>query len=126
MHGLRFRKYLGEALEDQRKKAKLSRKAMADVLGVNETTVWRWETGDRWPQDSDLVVSIYEREGECSAIDLWNEAVRRANQANAKDELAKFLMPDLPTVADLTAADAKQAKEAVQRASDGQGSDLKP
>lgn len=123
MKALRFRTYFGEALGQVRADANLSRKALAEVLDVDPATVWRWEKGKTWPERPDEVVAIYEREGKgVSALDLWNDAINRANQANAKGKLAQFLAPNFPTVEKLGATKAGRAKKAVQKAKRSSGS----
>lgn len=41
-------------LERYRKRKKLSRGALADEIGVDRTTIWRWENGTRVPDRSQL------------------------------------------------------------------------
>jgi len=43
-------KPLGKRLEKARSKAGYSREQLAQALGVNQTTVWRWEEGLQVPR----------------------------------------------------------------------------
>jgi len=124
MKGLSFGKYFGEALDQVRREAGLSRKALADVLEVDESSVWRWENGKSWPERPDEVVAVYEREATgVSAIDLWRDAMRRANEADAKGKLARFLTSEeFPTVAELEAGQVERAKKAAREARRASGS----
>ena len=45
-----------------RKARKLSRRALGEILGVTETTVWRWEAGQRRP-DREFVPALAEMTG---------------------------------------------------------------
>jgi transcriptional regulator with XRE-family HTH domain len=121
VEAVRFMKYFGESLAERRTSAKLSRKAIADMLSVDESTVWRWETGKKWPEDPDAVVALYEREGKegASALDLWDDAIRRAREADAGGQLERFFTPDLPTLDDLERADAERASKSARRADSG-------
>ncbi|HEX5591998.1 MAG TPA: helix-turn-helix transcriptional regulator [Solirubrobacterales bacterium] len=113
MEPVSFRKYFGEALEEARSHADLSRLAIAEVLGVDEATVWRWENGKNWPEDPDVVAAIYSREGQPSVLDLWTKALDDAREADAKGQLASFLSRDFPTVAELHERRVAKAVEAL-------------
>jgi DNA-binding XRE family transcriptional regulator len=43
---------------DARRTARLSQQALADALGVNKTTVWRWENEDRRPESLELAIKV--------------------------------------------------------------------
>jgi transcriptional regulator with XRE-family HTH domain len=46
--------YTDHALARYRRKHRLSRHALADKLGVDKATVYRWEKGDRDPDRTNL------------------------------------------------------------------------
>jgi transcriptional regulator with XRE-family HTH domain len=113
MEAVSLRKYFGAALERTREDAELSRAEIAAVLDVDPATVWRWETGDRWPRDPDVVAAVYGREGTPSALDLWDQAMRDARSAEARGDLERFLTEDFPTAAELHQQKAAIAEKAL-------------
>lgn len=116
MEAVKFRKYYGEALERRRDKARLSRRAVAEIFGVKESTVYRWEKGSNWPRDADAVSAVYVREAnETSVLDLWDEALAGAREADARGELERFLTADRPSAEDLDAAEAQEIDEDLSR-----------
>ena len=126
MQAVLFRRYLGQSLEAQRKRAKLSRKAVADVLAVDESTVWRWEMGKVWPEDSDVVAAVYAREADVSPLALWTAATELASAARAEGDLASFPTRDFPRVEWLDRSDAEEAGRSVRSVDGGSGPDPEP
>jgi DNA-binding XRE family transcriptional regulator len=51
-------KTTGDRLLTYRRRQGLSRKALAGLLGVDETTLWRWEAGQRKPERESHVGAI--------------------------------------------------------------------
>lgn len=43
---------------ESRRAARLSQQALAEALGVNKTTVWRWENEDRRPETPELAIKV--------------------------------------------------------------------
>lgn len=62
----------------------LSRKALADMLGVGEATVWRWETGARKVDDA-LLHRVAERTG-IPATELRPDLVKLLDPASEAAE----------------------------------------
>lgn len=52
-----------------RKEQGLSQQALADLLGVEQPTVQRWETGIRTPRTVDMLVRL------CDALDVSADAL---------------------------------------------------
>jgi predicted transcriptional regulator len=116
VEALLFRKYFGASLEEHRKRARLSRGAVSQILNVDEATVWRWEKGQFWPKDADVVVAVYTRESNGSPLDLWNEAVKTANADDPKGKLEQFLVTDFPRPEQLDRIDAQQVARKAEEA----------
>ena len=49
---------LGEKLLSYRRTQGVSRKALAETLGVDEGTLWRWETDERKPHDEKYITAL--------------------------------------------------------------------
>ncbi|HEY8424133.1 MAG TPA: helix-turn-helix transcriptional regulator [Clostridia bacterium] len=47
-------------LKIHRKKKKMSRRELADKLGVTATTIYLWETGRRQPKDDKTLIRLAE------------------------------------------------------------------
>jgi DNA-binding XRE family transcriptional regulator len=66
---------LGEVAREARVEAKCPRLRLANALGVDPSTIIRFEQGKRWPRDPESVVTAY---AECCGVDqldLWRRAV---------------------------------------------------
>jgi transcriptional regulator with XRE-family HTH domain len=50
---------------------------IAAELGVNQATVARFERGQAWPRNPDLMVQAYADELDIAAVELWADAIRR-------------------------------------------------
>ena len=44
-------------------------------LGLDPSTVWRFERGGRWPRNPDLVVDLYAADLDIEPIELWKRAL---------------------------------------------------
>ena len=57
-------------LKDYRKLRGLTRRAAGEALGVNQITIWRWETGRSAPRPEQARVIIAWSAGAVTAADL--------------------------------------------------------
>jgi transcriptional regulator with XRE-family HTH domain len=48
----------GDRLSELRKRKNVSRRELADILGVDKETIKSWELGRRTPKDIDLLVKL--------------------------------------------------------------------
>ena len=57
-------------LKDYRKLRGLTRRAVGEALGVNQITIWRWETGKTAPRRTQVRAVIAWSAGAVTAADL--------------------------------------------------------
>lgn len=69
---------LGQAARKARVAAGRTQLDIATAAGVSHAVISRLETGKRWPQDPDRVISGYEAECGLTPNQLWRQAITAA------------------------------------------------
>jgi transcriptional regulator with XRE-family HTH domain len=68
---------LGAVCRDAREAAGLRQIDIATTAGVHETTIGRFERGDRWAWNADAIVHAYAAELGVTERVLWQAAIDR-------------------------------------------------
>lgn len=68
---------LGRVAKESRLAAGLTLLDVATVAGVGQTTIHRFETGDRFRVETDRIVDAYAELVDIDPADLWRRALER-------------------------------------------------
>ena len=69
--------HLGEALRDARTGSGHTWPAFIAATGLTQTTLWRFENGERWADEPDQIVNGYAEVCGVEDYELWADALRR-------------------------------------------------
>lgn len=96
---------------DGRRRKQLTQQGLADLLGIDRTTVWRWERGGVKPDDPEMVraVALALGENEDEAHQLAGLALPSSSRAEAEtDPRLRGLDPADPVVRKIMALDVDE------------------
>lgn len=48
---------------------------IAATISVNQSTIGKFETGNRWPQDPDRIIGAYAEDLDIDAREIWQRAL---------------------------------------------------
>lgn len=69
--------WLGLAARDARERAGRLQVHVAASMGVNQITISRFERGERWPRNVDVILAAYADDLDIDARDIWADALAR-------------------------------------------------
>jgi hypothetical protein len=76
--------YLAEVAKEARERAQRKQVHIAAQMSADQSRIYRFEQGDRWPRDVEKIVSAYAEDLDIDPALIWDEAVRRFRQATAQ------------------------------------------
>lgn len=90
---------------EARAAARLSQQALADALGVNKSTVWRWENEDRRPESIDLAIKVADVTRTSRSLAVAAAGLALPDDEGDSDPRLAGLDPNDPIVAHILALD---------------------
>jgi hypothetical protein len=75
--------YLAEVAKEARERAERKQVHIAAQMSADQSRIYRFEQGDRWPRDVEKIVSAYADDLDIEPAVIWDEAVRRFRLATA-------------------------------------------
>lgn len=91
-----------------RASARLSQQALADALGVNKSTVWRWENEDRRPESIELAIRVADVTKTPRSIAVAASGLALAGDEEDADPRLVGLDPNHPVVRKIMALDVSE------------------
>jgi DNA-binding XRE family transcriptional regulator len=68
---------LAAAAKGVRNQARASTAEVANLAGVDTSTVRRFERAHSWPRDPDTLIAAYARVARCPPREIWRDAIDR-------------------------------------------------
>lgn len=103
--------HLASACRAARESTGAGQTAIAALLGLNQSSVARFEAGDGWPRDPDAYVMAYAVAGHVGPATIWKDALKRYVEADPAATGPDGVPPELRAVEEaLTAAVSLQRR----------------
>lgn len=107
--------YLVEACRAARQSTNTGQTTIAALLGLNQSSVARFEAGAAWPRDPDHYVAAYAAAGHVGPAAIWQDALNRLTAAEPGAATPDGVPPEMQAVEQALAAAAKASVKGARR-----------
>lgn len=82
--------WLAQAAKQARETAERKQVHVAAEADKDQSSVYRFEQGEAWPRDTDLMVTAYAQDLDIDVIDLWEAALKMWRESGEKATVAEL------------------------------------
>lgn len=82
--------WLAQAARKARETAGRKQVHVAASADKDQSSIYRFEQGEGWPRDTDLIVAAYADDLDCDPIEIWEQAISMWREAGEQARVAEL------------------------------------